>query len=136
MRGLWDAATLAKRLGLVVVIDGKRNDIGSTAEAYADAYLGVDGDSWDVDALTVNPYLGSDGIALFVNRGVRNGRGLFVLVRRRNPSAGEFQNLLSDGKPLYRHVAERVREWGEPHRESSGYSLVGAVVGDDVSCQT
>ncbi len=129
MKGLWEAATLAKQLGLVVVLDGKRNDIGSTAEAYADAYLGPEGESWDVDALTVNPYLGSDGITPFVDRGVKNGRGIFVLVRTSNPSAGEFQDLRSDGKPIYRHVAERLQEWASPHRESSGYSSVGAVVG-------
>lgn len=129
LQGLWDAASLARKRGLIVILDGKRNDIGSTAEAYADAYLGPDGQAWDADALTVNPYLGSDGIAPFVDRGVRNGRGLFVLVRTSNPSAGEFQDLLSDGRPIYRHVAQRVNEWAGPHRESCGYSPVGAVVG-------
>jgi orotidine-5'-phosphate decarboxylase len=129
LKQLADAASEARRLGLIVVIDGKRNDIGSTAEAYADAYLGPDGDAWDADALTVSPYLGSDGIRPFIDRGAANGRGLFVLVRTSNRSAREFQDLVCDGKPLYRHVAERLGEWAAPHREASGYSHVGAVVG-------
>ncbi len=129
VRALWNAASLARSRGLLVIIDGKRNDIGSTAEAYADAYLGPDGDSCDADALTVTPYLGGDGIAPFVDRGVKNGRGVFVLVRTSNPSAGDFQDLESGGRPIYRHVAEKVLEWAAPHRESSGYGPIGAVVG-------
>lgn len=129
MAELWNVATEARNLGLIVVMDGKRNDIGSTAEAYADAYLGPEGESWNVDALTVNPYLGSDGITPFVDRGASNGRGLFVLVRTSNRSAREFQDLKCEGKPLYRHVAERLNEWARPHQESTGYSCVGAVVG-------
>jgi orotidine-5'-phosphate decarboxylase len=123
------ACSEARKLGLLVVMDGKRNDIGSTAEAYADAYLGRDGEAWDVDALTVNPYLGSDGIGPFVERASANGRGLFVLVRTSNRSAREFQDLQCEGRPLYRHVAERLKQWAEPAREASGYSAVGAVVG-------
>jgi orotidine-5'-phosphate decarboxylase len=121
--------------GLLVVVDGKRNDIGSTAEAYARAYLGkvpVGGRleaAWPADALTVNPYLGGDGVAPFVKEAARNGRGLFVLVRTSNASAAEFQDLVADGRPLYRHVAERLASWAAPHRGESGYSLVGAVVG-------
>lgn len=129
MAELARAASGAKALGMLVVIDGKRNDIGSTAEAYADAYLGSEGEAWDVDALTVNPYLGSDGISPFVERGLANGRGLFVLVRTSNRSAREFQDLECQGRPLYRHVAERLKEWAEPARDVSGYSSVGAVVG-------
>lgn len=121
--------------GLLVVIDGKRNDIGSTAEAYARAYLGkvpVGGRfeaSWSADALTVNPYLGSDGIAPFVKVAAREGKGLFVLVRTSNASAIEFQDLVADGQPIYRHVASRLAAWAAPQRGESGYSLVGAVVG-------
>ncbi|MHC5542809.1 orotidine-5'-phosphate decarboxylase, partial [Singulisphaera rosea] len=128
-------AAYAKEKGLVVLIDGKRNDIGSTAEAYARAYLGkvpVGGQfepSWQADALTVNAYLGGDGIAPFVKVAAREGKGIFVLVRTSNASAGDFQDLLSDGKPIYRHVAEKVGQWGSPHCGESGYSLVGAVVG-------
>jgi orotidine-5'-phosphate decarboxylase len=129
------SARYAKQKGLVALIDGKRNDIGSTADAYARAYLGKVPvgakfePSWEADGLTVNPYLGSDGIAPFVKVAAREGKGVFVLVRTSNASAGEFQDLAADGKPLYRHVAERLKQWAEPHRGESGYSLVGAVVG-------
>ena len=125
----------ARESGLIVIIDGKRNDIGSTAEAYARAYLGKVpvGDafvpSWDADALTVNPYLGGDGISPFVKVAAREDKGLFVLVRTSNATAGEFQDLVADGRPVYRHVADRVAGWAAPQRGSSGYSLVGAVVG-------
>jgi orotidine-5'-phosphate decarboxylase len=128
-------ASYARGMGLVVLMDGKRNDIGSTAEAYARAYLGKVpvGDrfdpSWEVDALTVNPYLGSDGINPFVKVAAREGKGIFVLVRTSNASAREFQDLVADGRPLYRHVAGRLAEWAAPHHGDSGYSLVGAVVG-------
>ncbi|GAC1450444.1 MAG: orotidine-5'-phosphate decarboxylase [Isosphaeraceae bacterium] len=125
----------AQRSGLVVILDGKRNDIGSTAEAYARAYLGnvSVGDHresvWEADALTVNPYLGFDGIAPFLTVAEQEGKGVFVLVRTSNPSAGEFQDLISEGLPVYRHVAERLKNWGEGHRGVRGYSLAGAVVG-------
>lgn len=129
------SAELARSKGLVVILDGKRNDIGSTAEAYARAYLGkvpVGGryePSWSADALTVNPYLGSDGIVPFVRIAAREQKGVFVLVRTSNASAGEFQDLVADGRPLYRHVATRLRQWAEPYMGESGYSCVGAVVG-------
>lgn len=125
----------ARSKGLVVILDGKRNDIGSTAEAYARAYLGkvpVGGryePAWSADALTVNPYLGSDGILPFVRIAARENRGVFVLVRTSNASAGEFQDLVAEGRPLYRHVAARLRQWAEPYNSDVGYSLVGAVVG-------
>lgn len=132
---LHSTAAHAKEAGLVVLMDGKRNDIGLTAEAYARAYLGKVpvGDrfepSWEVDAMTVNPYLGSDGIIPFVKVAAREGKGVFVLVRTSNASAREFQDLESDGRPIYRHVAERLASWAISHRGDSGYSLVGAVVG-------
>jgi orotidine-5'-phosphate decarboxylase len=125
----------ARAKGLIVILDGKRNDIGSTAEAYARGYLGkvpVGGryeSSWQADALTVNPYLGSDGVMPFVKVAAREQKGIFVLVRTSNASAIEFQDLVADGRPLYRHVADRVRQWAAPYRGESGYSLVGAVVG-------
>jgi len=128
-------SNLAKAAGLIVLMDGKRNDIGSTAEAYARGYLGKVpvGDrfepSWDVDAVTVNPYLGSDGINPFIKVAAREGKGIFSLVRTSNASARDFQDLICDGKPLYRHVADRLAAWGLPHRGESGYSFVGAVVG-------
>ncbi len=129
------SAALATEKGLIVIIDGKRNDIGSTAEAYARGYLGkvpVGGSfepSWQADALTVNPYLGGDGVAPFVKVASREHKGIFVLVRTSNASAGDFQDLSVGGKPLYHHVAERLNHWAAPHRGSAGYSLVGAVVG-------
>ena len=130
-----DSLAYARSKGLIAILDGKRNDIGSTAEAYAQAYLGeVEFDGhveapWDADALTINPYLGVDGIAPFVAVARRRDRGLFVLVRTSNPSAREIQDLVSDGRPIYRHVAELVKTWAEPDRDDSGYGLLGAVVG-------
>ncbi len=132
---LHQTAESASGRGLTVIIDGKRNDIGSTAEAYARGYLGkvTVGESfeptWTADALTVNPYLGTDGIAPFIKVAAREHKGLFVLVRTSNASAGEFQDLEAQGKPIYRHVADRVRGWAEPHKGAFGYSRVGAVVG-------
>ncbi len=128
-------ADYAREHGLIVIIDGKRNDIGSTAEAYARGYLGkvaIGGEfqpAWNADALTVNPYLGSDGVAPFIKIAAKEHKGVFVLVRTSNSSAGEFQDLVSGAKTLYRHVADRVAQWAEPHRGACGYSLVGAVVG-------
>lgn len=119
----------ARVLGLIVIFDGKRNDIGSTAEAYAEAYLGGGEPAWQADAVTINPYLGSDGVAPFAEVAAREGRGVYVLVRTSNPSAREFQDLVADGRPIYRHVAERVRGWGEGCRNDRGESAIGAVVG-------
>lgn len=125
----------ARSKGLLVIFDGKRNDIGSTAEAYARAYLGkvIAGtayeSTWHADAITVNPYLGGDGIQPFIKVAEREQKGIFVLVRTSNLSAGEFQDLRADGEPLYLHVADRVAEWAGPNQGESGYSLVGAVVG-------
>jgi orotidine-5'-phosphate decarboxylase len=135
MGALQDVARFAREHELVTIIDGKRNDIGSTAEAYARGYLGrvaVGKDVeevWPADAVTINPYLGSDGVRPFIEQAAEAGKGVFVLVRTSNRSAGEFQDLVANGLPLYRHVAERVADWAEPYRGESGYSLVGAVVG-------
>ena len=133
---LHDSARWARGRGLIVLIDGKRNDIGTTAEAYARAYLGRvpvgpgrEDAPWDADALTINPYLGGDGVAPFVEVAAREGKGAFALVRTSNPSAGEFQDLIADGRPLYRHVADRVARWAAEHRGLGGYGLLGAVVG-------
>jgi orotidine-5'-phosphate decarboxylase len=129
------SAAYAHEHGLVVIIDGKRNDIGSTAEAYARGYLGkvpigaAFERTWHADALTVNPYLGSDGVSPFIKVAARENKGVFVLVRTSNGSAGEFQDLVAAGKPVYRHVADRLLQWSLPHRSERGYSLVGAVVG-------
>jgi orotidine-5'-phosphate decarboxylase len=135
LQALFDSMRYAQSRGLLVILDGKRNDIGSTAEAYARAYLGRIGAGensqkcWDADAVTVNPYLGSDGVRPFLVEAEREAKGLFVLVRTSNASAGEFQDLVADGWPVYRHVAERLAEWAKPFRGRSGYSCLGAVVG-------
>ena len=133
---LHETAAYARAKGLIVIIDGKRNDIGTTAEAYARAYLGrvpigpgAEDSPWDADALTINPYLGGDGIAPFVAVAAREGKGAFALVRTSNASAGDFQDLVADGRPIYRHVADRLAGWAAPHRGETGYSLLGAVVG-------
>ncbi|MGN0316448.1 MAG: orotidine-5'-phosphate decarboxylase [Lachnospira sp.] len=119
---------------MVVIGDVKRGDIGSTSEAYAVAHIGkVKVGSklivpFDEDFATVNPYLGSDGINPFVKVCKEEKRGIFILVKTSNPSSGEFQDQLIDGKPLYEHVGAKVREWGEECMGDS-YSYVGAVVG-------
>jgi orotidine-5'-phosphate decarboxylase len=108
-----------KELGLIRILDAKRGDIASTAEAYATFAF----DQFDADALTVNPYLGRDAVEPFIARARQDGRGLFVLVRTSNPGAGLFQDLNCNGKPLYQHVAAAVKEW------NAGRGDVGAVIG-------
>jgi len=123
-----------KEKGLVVIGDVKRGDIGSTSEAYAVAHLGkvVVGEKsyapFDEDFATVNPYLGSDGINPFIKVCKEENKGIFVLVKTSNPSSGEFQDRLVDGRPLYEIVGEKVAEWGSECMGSE-YSNVGAVVG-------
>ena len=119
---------------MVVIGDVKRGDIGSTSEAYAVAHLGkvTVGSkkiaAFDEDFATVNPYLGSDGINPFTKVCKEEKKGIFILVKTSNPSSGEFQDKLIDGRPLYEHVGAKVDEWG---RDCMGddYSYVGAVVG-------
>lgn len=125
----------ARELGLVTILDGKRNDIASTATAYADAALagvalgGRTHPVWDADALTVNPYLGRDAVEPFLHSARKSGRGVFVLVRTSNPGAGQFQDLRCDGRPLYLHVAEAVGAWARENVGQCGLGDVGAVVG-------
>jgi orotidine-5'-phosphate decarboxylase len=120
----------AHRKGLVVILDGKRNDIGSTATAYAEGYLGQSPKSpWGADALTVSPYLGDDSLSPFVDRARERGAGLFVLVKTSNPGGGLFQDLVADGRPIYRHVAEHVEKLAQQSTGQCGYGIVGAVVG-------
>lgn len=120
--------------GLLVIGDAKRGDIGSTSAAYATAHLGKVkvGNSvctaFNTDFLTVNPYLGTDGVKPFVDVCKSDDKGLFVLVKTSNPSSGEFQDKLIDGRPLYELVAEKVVEWGADCMDGA-YSNVGAVVG-------
>lgn len=120
--------------GLVVIGDVKRGDIGSTSAAYAAGHLGSVPVGSKVcagfgeDFVTVNPYLGSDGVKPFVEVCKKEKKGIFVLVKTSNPSSGEFQDRLIDGRPLYEHVADKVAEWGGDCMGDS-YSYVGAVVG-------
>jgi orotidine-5'-phosphate decarboxylase len=115
----------ARQLGLVTILDAKRGDIASTAEAYAEMAFDV----YDADAITLNPYLGKDAIEPFLKRARQNERGLFVLVRTSNPGGGQFQNLAAAGKPLYVHVADAVESWSNESRGGCGLGDVGAVVG-------
>lgn len=123
-----------KSKDLVVIGDIKRGDIGSTSEAYAVGHLGrvkVGNNSFaafDEDFVTVNPYLGSDGVNPFIKVCKEENKGIFVLVKTSNPSSGEFQDRLIDGRPLYELVGEQVAKWGEECM-GNGYSYVGAVVG-------
>jgi len=117
---------LAKSLGFLVIADVKRGDIGSTAEAYARARLDVAG----ADAVTVNPYFGTDGLEPFFKRCREAGKGAYVLVKTSNPSSSEIQDLLlSSGEPVYIRVADLVEQWGGDAVGSRGYSSIGAVVG-------
>lgn len=123
-----------KEKGLVVIGDVKRGDIGSTSAAYASGHLGhvqVGSKSYapfDEDFVTVNPYLGSDGVNPFLKVCKEEKKGIFVLVKTSNPSSGEFQDQLVDGRPLYELVGEKVAAWGE-ELMGEDYSYVGAVVG-------
>ncbi|MCL2700881.1 MAG: orotidine-5'-phosphate decarboxylase [Phycisphaerae bacterium] len=122
----------AHELGLVVIGDVKRNDIGSTAAAYAEGHLKVGAASCP-DAVTVNGYLGSDGIKPFIEQATSAGKGLFVLVRTSNPSARELQDLATqDGRKVYEHMASLVASLGASSVGACGYSHVGAVVGATV----
>jgi orotidine-5'-phosphate decarboxylase len=122
----------ARSAGLIVLADGKRGDIGSTARAYAAAYLEPkeEGGEPIADALTVNPYLGRDSVEPYLAACRRHGRGVFCVVRTSNAGGGEIQDLvLSDGRPLWQHVASLVAEWGADVVGKRGLSSVGAVVG-------
>lgn len=124
----------AKSKDIVVIGDIKRGDIGSTSAAYAVGHVGkvqVGSKTYvpfDEDFVTVNPYLGTDGVKPFVDVCKENDKGIFVLVKTSNKSSGEFQDQLVDGRPLYEIVGEHVARWGEEHMGDT-YSYVGAVVG-------
>jgi orotidine-5'-phosphate decarboxylase len=131
MRVLEDVAAYARAAGLLVVADGKRGDIGSTARAYASAYLEPDNRTPPLaDALTVNSYLGRDSLEPLLLACRRHGAGIFCLVKTSNAGGAEVQDiLLSDGRPLWHHVARLVADWGEDLVGERGLSSVGAVVG-------
>ena len=125
----------AKEKGMYVILDAKRGDIGATSEAYATAYLGnteigeKTEPAFDADCLTVNPYLGSDGVLPFVKMCESRNKGIFALVKTSNKSSGELQDLKSGGRYIYEVVADLVKEWGSTTIGMYGYSNVGAVVG-------
>ncbi len=130
----------ARDRNLIVILDGKRNDIASTAVAYADAAFsgtrlgGRTFPVWNADALTINPYLGRDAVEPFIQSARHVGAGLFVLVRTSNPGAGQFQDLLvssetASARPLYQHVGEAVAAWTRENLGECGLGDVGAVVG-------
>ncbi len=125
----------AKEKGMYVILDAKRGDIGATSEAYATAYLGnteigeKTEPAFDADCLTVNPYLGSDGVLPFVKMCESRNKSIFALVKTSNKSSGELQDLKSGGRYIYEVVAELVKEWGSTTIGMYGYSNVGAVVG-------
>ena len=136
MKTFAETLAYASKKGMYVMTDAKRNDIGATAECYAKAYLGktfVNGASetaFDSDFLTVNGYLGSDGIVPFLKWMKERDKGIFVLVKTSNSSSGELQDMrLSDGKTVYEYMGQLVEEWGKNCRGKYGYSDVGAVVG-------
>jgi len=131
VRALEEVSAYARSAGLLVLLDAKRGDIGSTARAYAEAYLEPRDDAAPLaDAITASPYLGLDSVEPFLAACRRNGAGVFFLVRTSNAGAADVQDLaLSDGRPLWHHVAELVREWGAPLVGGEGLSSVGAVVG-------
>ena len=125
----FQAAAYAKECGLFVIGDAKRADIGSTSTAYAEAFLGKDS---PFDAVTINPYFGTDGVKPFLDIAMQNNKGIFVLVKTSNPSSKELQNLkLANGKMVFEAVADLVSEWGDytTNGEYARYNLVGAVVG-------
>ena len=143
MYGIHGIAALRKTIkyaqdkGMIVIADAKRNDIGTTATAYANAIIGetkiIDDSTacmFDCDCITVNGYLGIDGIKPFMDVAKEKGKGLYVLVRTSNPSAGDLQDLkLEDGRLVFEAMAENVEKWGQGLIGESGFSSVGAVVG-------
>jgi len=119
----------AKSKGLLVLLDVKRGDIGSTSRAYANAYLSGEHSGMKVDAITLNPYLGPDGLEPFVKVASENGGGIFVCDMTSNPGAKVLQHLVADGIPVYRHVARMVSEFAKQTIGSTSYSSVGIVAG-------
>lgn len=125
---MYKTIAYAKSKDLYVILDGKRGDIGESARAYSAAYLGetdIFGEGqkiFDADCLTVNPYLGYDGIGPFVENCEKYGKSIFVLVKTSNESSGDFQDITVDGEPFYEKVARKIMDWG-------AFGHVGAVIG-------
>lgn len=136
IRAFQETVEYARQKGILTIADIKRGDIGSTVEGYARAYLGkvdVFGKevfSFDVDAVTVTPYLGWDGVKPFLEQARKYGKGIFILVKTSNPSSGDLQDLeMKDGRAVYEIMAQYVDSWGANDIGESGYSLMGAAIG-------
>lgn len=136
MKAFEETCKYAKEKGMLVIVDAKRGDIGSTAAGYSNAFLGktkigdVEESIFDVDFLTVNPYMGSDCVKPFIEDCKKYNKGLFILVKTSNPSSGELQDIkLENGDDVYTTVAKLVEKWGEDLRGEYGYSSIAAVVG-------
>lgn len=136
MEAFKETCNYAKEKGMIVIADSKRGDIGSTATGYSNAFLGKTSIGereeaiYDVDFVTVNPYMGTDCVKPFIEDCKKYDKGIFVLVKTSNPSSGELQDLkLENGKQVYSKVAELVEKWGEEVRGEYGYSSIAAVVG-------
>ena len=136
MRAFEETCKYAKEKGMVVIADIKRGDIGSTAAGYSNAYLGktkigdIEQSIFDVVFVTVNPYMGTDGVKPFIEDCKKYNKGLFILVKTSNPSSGELQDLkLESGEEVYTNVAKLVEKWGEDLRGEYNYSSIAAVVG-------
>ena len=125
---LAEVVAYSHQRGLLVIVDAKRHDIGTTAAAYAAAYFGPQA-PWRADALTVGPYLGDDSLDPFVSAAQADGGGLFVLVKTSNPGGKQFQDLICDGQSIYQHVAKYVEKLSAGNIGKSGYGSIGAVVG-------
>ncbi len=128
MVALANVISYARKAGLLVLLDGKRGDIGTTAEAYADGYLGVQS-PWGCDALTVNPYLGDDTLWPFVKSAVARQAGIFVLVKTSNPGSGFLQDLKAEGQWVYQRMADEVQSLALTCKGNHDLGAVGAVVG-------
>jgi len=132
---LWELTNYAKKKGLLVIGDVKRGDIASTAASYAYAYLGATDmfgrmeNMWNFDAITVNPFFGTDGIEPFIDNAIENSKGLFILLKTSNPSSAELQDLVAGGKQVFYHIAELVKKWAKDIPGESGYSSIGVVAG-------
>ena len=136
MKAIFDTCKYAREKGMIVIADVKRGDIGSTAQGYSNAFLGKtpigekEESIYDVDFVTVNPYMGTDCVKPFIEDCKKYNKGIFILVKTSNPSSGELQDLkLENGKEVYMQVAELVEKWGEDLIGECGYSSIAAVVG-------
>ena len=136
MQAFKETCSYAKQKGMVVIADIKRGDIGSTAQGYSNAYLGktkigdIEQSIYDIDFVTVNPYMGTDCIKPFIDDCQKYNKGLFILVKTSNPSSGELQDeKLENGEEVYTRVAKLVEKWGENLRGEYNYSSISAVVG-------